>query len=43
VTHGCLHLLGYDHEEETEATAMETLESRILERLGYPDPYRTAT
>jgi probable rRNA maturation factor len=39
VVHGVLHLLGYDHEEEVEAAAMEGLETRILATLGFPDPY----
>jgi len=39
VVHGYLHLLGYDHENDTEAELMEDLESRLLERLGFPDPY----
>lgn len=37
--HGMLHLLGYDHETEEEATDMETLEIRILERLDVQNPY----
>lgn len=37
--HGVLHLLGYDHETEDEATDMETLEIRILEKLGVQNPY----
>jgi probable rRNA maturation factor len=37
--HGVLHLLGYDHEIDSEAEAMETLERRILEGLGVADPY----
>jgi metalloprotein, YbeY/UPF0054 family len=37
--HGVLHLLGYDHEQEDEAQVMEALETRILQQLGYPDPY----
>ena len=37
--HGVLHLLGYDHEEDGEAEAMEALERSILEILGVPDPY----
>ncbi len=40
--HGVLHLLGYDHERAREAARMEALEKKILERLGYPDPYRSA-
>jgi probable rRNA maturation factor len=39
--HGFLHLLGYDHESEPEAEAMEQLERAILARLGVPDPYAT--
>lgn len=39
MVHGCLHLLGYDHLEDAEAEAMESLETRILARIGYPDPY----
>jgi probable rRNA maturation factor len=38
--HGFLHLLGYDHEREKDATAMERLEREILHQLGIPDPYR---
>ena len=37
--HGVLHLEGYAHEREAEAARMEKLETRILRRLGYPDPY----
>lgn len=37
--HGVLHLLGYDHESELDADAMEALERTILSRLGVPDPY----
>jgi probable rRNA maturation factor len=40
VVHGTLHLLGYDHElGKFEAERMETLERRILARLGIADPY----
>jgi len=39
VVHGFLHLQGYDHEVETDATVMEALESFIIQSLGYPDPY----
>lgn len=39
VIHGCLHLLGYDHEQPQAATKMEKLEIRILRDLGFPDPY----
>jgi probable rRNA maturation factor len=37
--HGFLHLIGYDHESEDEAEAMEALEREILAQLGIPDPY----
>jgi probable rRNA maturation factor len=40
IVHGVLHLLGYDHEHAAEARQMETLERKILETLGIPDPYR---
>jgi len=40
--HGCLHLLGWDHQDEREAAAMEQLEREILADLGLPDPYRDA-
>lgn len=39
VVHGCLHLLGYDHMDESQAIKMEPLETAILAGLGYPDPY----
>ncbi len=39
VVHGVLHLLGYDHLTDGEATAMETLETDILCGLGFPPPY----
>jgi probable rRNA maturation factor len=42
VVHGTLHLLGYDHIEETEAESMEQLEREILAQLGYSDPYAIA-
>lgn len=37
--HGFLHLIGYDHENDADAEAMESLEQEILARLGIPDPY----
>ena len=40
VVHGVLHLQGYDHQREREAQAMERRESRIVTRLGFPDPYK---
>lgn len=37
--HGFLHLVGYDHETDDDAEAMESLEQEILAQLGIPDPY----
>jgi len=39
--HGFLHLIGYDHESDEQAEAMENLERDILQRIGVPDPYLT--
>jgi len=41
LVHAVLHLQGYDHEDEGEAQAMETRESKIVTALGFPDPYST--
>lgn len=39
VVHGTLHLLGFDHERETDAALMEGLERELLAGLGIGDPY----
>ncbi len=39
VVHGTLHLLGFDHIEDSEAEHMEGIETSILKSLGYPAPY----
>jgi probable rRNA maturation factor len=39
VVHGVLHLRGYNHLNDTQARAMETLEKQILEGFGIADPY----
>jgi probable rRNA maturation factor len=39
LVHGTLHLLGYDHHRESDATDMEAREIRALERLGIANPY----
>lgn len=41
--HGMLHLQGYDHETDAEAVTMESVESFIMHRLGYSDPYAANT
>lgn len=39
IVHGTFHLLGYDHQEDAEAEAMEALETEALASLGLADPY----
>ncbi|MBK1692869.1 rRNA maturation RNase YbeY [Ectothiorhodospira mobilis] len=39
VIHGMLHLRGFDHQDETEAQAMEALETALMADLGHEDPY----
>ncbi|MBL4873345.1 MAG: rRNA maturation RNase YbeY [Rhodobacteraceae bacterium] len=39
IVHGCLHLLGYDHETDKDATLMEELEVKALASMGVDDPY----
>ena len=40
IVHGVLHLLGYDHVRDRDATLMEGLETKILGKMGIADPYR---
>jgi probable rRNA maturation factor len=42
IVHGVLHLLGYDHERDADATLMEGIETAILCKMGIPDPYSVA-
>ena len=42
LVHGVLHLLGFDHESDADASKMEARETRILATLGIPDPYAPA-
>jgi len=37
--HGVMHLLGYDHETESDAVEMEAMESAILAAFSIADPY----
>lgn len=39
IIHGCLHLLGYDHISDDEATEMEAIEIKHMATLGFNDPY----
>lgn len=39
IVHACLHLLGYDHIRDQDATLMEQVEVDILGKLGLSDPY----
>ena len=39
LVHGTLHLLGYDHHDDSEAAEMERREIRALGRLGIANPY----
>jgi probable rRNA maturation factor len=40
LVHGTLHLLGFDHERDLDATLMEGLEVEILGKMGVDNPYR---
>lgn len=42
LVHAVLHLIGHDHETEAGAARMEALETRIVVRMGFPDPYASA-
>lgn len=39
IVHAVLHLLGYDHIRDEDATLMQTIEVEVLGKLGLPDPY----
>lgn len=38
--HSVLHLQGYEHESHKNAVIMEQLETKIITRLGFDDPYQ---
>ena len=40
LVHGTLHLLGFDHQDDSEADDMEDHERAILASMGIADPYR---
>ena len=37
--HAVLHLMGYDHVRDEDATVMQVIEVEVLGKLGLPDPY----
>lgn len=39
--HAALHLQGYDHEEDSAAEEMEALETSIMLKLRYANPYQS--
>ncbi len=39
IIHGTLHAQGYDHETAAQAHVMEFLETQIMLKLGFDDPY----
>ena len=43
LVHGALHLLGYDHQVDSEAATMEALEQRVLAQHGVSNPYRASS
>ena len=42
IVHGTLHLLGYDHHDDRDASDMEAREVRALQQLGIANPYEVA-
>ena len=39
IIHGTLHLNGFRHKTENDAKNMEEKEIKIMEKLGFPNPY----
>ena len=40
LVHGVLHLLGYEHDSKRKTALMESVEKKILKKLGIDDPYQ---
>ncbi len=38
--HGALHLAGHDHHHAGDARRMESAETRLLSRIGVPNPWK---
>jgi len=38
--HAALHLQGHEHENDIDAAGMEALETGLMLKLRYPDPYQ---
>ncbi len=43
IVHGTLHLLGYDHQTDQDATQMESIEIAVLNSMGVSNPYKNQT
>jgi probable rRNA maturation factor len=43
IVHGTLHLQGYDHIEDDEAEMMEGLEIKVMQGLGFTNPYESTS
>ncbi len=39
IVHGILHAQGYQHDNDEEASVMESLEAELLAKLGFDNPY----
>jgi probable rRNA maturation factor len=42
LVHGALHARGFDHITKAQAKVMQPMETEVLVRLGFDDPYRRA-
>lgn len=40
--HAALHLQGYDHDNDADATEMEALETALMLKLHFPNPYQAS-
>ena len=40
LVHGLLHLNGFDHIGDEEAREMETLETKVMKKMGFSNPYQ---